>query len=138
MSYRVVKRFHRYTQLFSHGFERSIPIRRLLDVPDALVSKVQQADERCHDPPPLAQAFACSPSVQGAPRGLPVQHMCCTLYDRRPTKLGHAISYRDARIRAACARLRSTYNGGALFREGVAEGGDLVAPLDLGRGAGAS
>src|SRR6266511_4077649 len=49
----VVQVLHPDPQLFSHRSERFVPIRRVLDVPDSLISKVQKTNKRCHGPSPL-------------------------------------------------------------------------------------
>jgi hypothetical protein len=50
---RVVEALHRYAELFGTCPECSIPVRGVLDVPNALISEVQQTNERSHDPSPL-------------------------------------------------------------------------------------
>src|SRR5262249_39725975 len=52
---RVVNTFHRNPHLLGHRLERTVAIRRVFDVADALVGEFQQADVGRHDLPLLGE-----------------------------------------------------------------------------------
>ena len=49
----VKNALHLCSQLFSHRPERFIPVRRVLNVPDSLISKVHKTNKRRHGLSPL-------------------------------------------------------------------------------------